>query len=139
MTYKIYLINLDRAAGRLQAMEGKFAMLDLAFERIAASDGRVISQEEKLCFANSRPRANGWLSGAIGCFRSHYQAWTAIAEGDDEFGVVFEDDVHISAILPSVLSDIALHLDAFDVVRLEATKHAYCLINAKYFSWRRQA
>lgn len=131
MAYKIYLINLDRAAGRLQAMKKKFGVLNLMFERISACDGRALSQDEKTQFAKSRPRANGWLAGAIGCFRSHHQVWSAIAEGKEEFGVVFEDDVHISAILPAVLSDIALHLDAFDVLRLEATKHRVLLNQSK--------
>ena len=123
MRYKIYLINLERAKDRLAAMRRKLDELGLSFERIEATDGRAMSTEEKIAFAKLRPRANGWLPGAIGCFRSHYQVWTAIAEGKEDFGVVFEDDVHISAALPTLLNGVGTYLNQFDIVRLEATKH----------------
>jgi glycosyl transferase, family 25 len=134
MRYKIYVINLQRATGRLAAMQKKFDDLGLAFQRIEATDGRAMSAERRQEFARARPRANGWLPGHIGCFCSHYQAWTEIAEGVEDFGVVFEDDVHISAALPAVLEGIGPHLDQFDVLRLEATKHRVLLNRAKYFS-----
>jgi glycosyl transferase family 25 len=131
MRYKIYLINLNRATGRLAAMKKKFDDLGLAFERIEATDGRALSEDQKRAFAAARPRPNGWLPGAIGCFRSHYQAWTAIAEGDEDFGVVFEDDVHISAALPALLDGVGTYMESFDVLRLEATKHRVLLANAR--------
>jgi len=133
MRYKIYVINLQRAAGRLAAMQKKFDDLGLAFQRIEATDGRTMSDEQRQEFARARPRANGWIPGHIGCFCSHYQAWTEIAGGDEDFGVVFEDDVHISAALPAVLEAIGPHLEQFDVLRLEATKHRVLLNRAKRF------
>jgi glycosyl transferase family 25 len=134
MQYKIYLINLSRAGNRLVAMQKKFDDLGLSFERIEAVDGRAMSKEQKHAFAIVRPRANGWLPGAIGCFRSHYLAWTAIAKGDAEFGVVFEDDVHISSKLPDLLANIGQYLNDFDVVRLEAS----CVVEwRKYLACRR--
>ncbi|HEV7855781.1 MAG TPA: glycosyltransferase family 25 protein, partial [Herminiimonas sp.] len=73
----------------------------------------------------------GWLPGAIGCFRSHYQAWTEIANGTEDFGVVFEDDVHISAALPKLLAEVGQCLNDFDVLRLEGTKHRVLLNDEK--------
>lgn len=134
MRYKIYLINLERAADRLAAMRRKLDELGLPFERVEATDGRAMSTEEKIAFAKLRPRANGWLPGAIGCFRSHYQVWKAIAEGEEDFGVVFEDDVHISAALPALLDGVGAYLDQFDIVRLEATKHRVWLNTEKKMS-----
>jgi glycosyl transferase family 25 len=133
MQYKIYLINLNRAPGRLAAMQKKFGDLGLTFERIEAVDGRAMTKEQKHAFAIVRPRANGWLPGAIGCFRSHFQAWTAIARGDEDFGVVFEDDVHISSKLPALLANLDAHLRDFDVLRLEATKHRVLLNGTNKF------
>lgn len=108
-------------------MTKKFDDLGLCFERIDATDGRVLSEEQRAQFAQQRPRANGWLPGAIGCFTSHYQAWKNIAEGTEDFGVVFEDDLHIATTLPALLRSIGPHLDAIDVVHLEATKHRVLL------------
>jgi len=133
MRYKIYLINLARAGSRLAAMQRKFDDLGLQFERIEAVDGRAMSDAQKREFARLRPRANGWLSGAIGCFSSHYQAWTQIAEGSEDFGIVFEDDVHVSKALPALLENIGPYLDHFDVLRLEATKHRVLLNHEQRF------
>jgi glycosyl transferase family 25 len=132
--YKIHVINLQRATGRLAAMQKKFDDLGLSFERIEATDGRALSPEQRQEFARARPRANGWIPGHIGCFCSHYQAWTEIAQGVEDFGVVFEDDVHISAALPKLLDAIGSHLEQFDVLRLEATKHRVLLNRARHFS-----
>jgi glycosyl transferase family 25 len=134
MQYKIYVINLQRATGRLAAMQKKFDELGLSFQRIEATDGRAMDAEQRREFARARPRANGWIPGHIGCFCSHYQAWTEIAAGAEEFGVVFEDDVHISAAVPAVLESVGPHLDQFDVLRLEATKHLVLLNHAQHFS-----
>lgn len=133
MRYKIYVINLQRASSRLLAMQKKFEDLGLSFQRIEATDGRAMSAEQRQAFACARPRANGWIPGHIGCFCSHYQTWKQIADGNEDFGVVFEDDVQISAALPSVLAGIGPHLAQFDVLRLEATKHRVLLNRGSHF------
>jgi glycosyl transferase family 25 len=121
--YKIYLINLRRSESRLATMTKKFDELGLSFQRIDAVDGKARGPEANALFAAQRPRANGWLPGAIGCFMSHFNAWEAIAKADSEFGVVFEDDVHIASALPELLNHVGNYLDRMDVLRLEATKH----------------
>lgn len=130
MQYEVYVINLGRATDRLAAMTRKLDDLGLPFQRIEAVDGRAMSSEEKTAFAALRPRANGWLPGAIGCFCSHYEAWSRIAVSSADFGVVLEDDIHISIALPQVLMGLDAHLKLFDIVRLEGTKHRV-LLNMK--------
>ena len=127
MDFRIYVINLARATDRLAAMRSKLDELGLPFERIDAVDGRAMSVEERMEFARLRARANGWLPGAIGCFRSHFQAWNRIAEDSAGFGVVFEDDVHISSSLPMVVTNLGKHLGHFDIVRFEGTRHRVLL------------
>jgi glycosyl transferase family 25 len=125
--YKIYLINLERSTARLAAMALKFEGMGLSFERINAVDGRALSSDERAEFVHRRPRKNGWLPGAIGCFMSHYQAWNRIATGAEEFGVVFEDDLHIAETFPALLSKVGPLLGKIDIVHLEATKHLVLL------------
>lgn len=128
MSFKIYLINLARSDARLAAMRQKFEHLNLQFERINAVDGRALSESEREEFAIRRPSLNGWLPGAIGCFMSHYEAWNLIANGVDDFGIVFEDDLHISEKFPALIKIVGKFLDNnIDIVHLEATKHRVLL------------
>jgi glycosyl transferase family 25 len=133
MSYKIYLINLARSGARLKSMSQKFEGMGLQFERIEAVDGRSLSEKERADFARRRPRLGEWLPGAIGCFLSHYEAWTRIAVGEEEFGVIFEDDLHISAKFPALLNTVGGFLDnKIDIARLEATKHLVLLDHNDY-------
>lgn len=91
---KCYLINLDRSADRLKQMNVEFARKGLTFTRVPAIDGRQLTQKE-LEAVNSSARC--WEipipPGEIGCFLSHRQCLEIIANGEDEYAAVFEDDI----------------------------------------------
>lgn len=124
MSFKIYVINLARSEIRLTAMTEKLSTLGLPFQRIDAVDGRLLSDSERLHFASLRPRdGRSWTPGAIGCFSSHYACWTEIANASENYGVVFEDDVHISKYLPKMLTEMESSMEKIDVLRLEGTRH----------------
>jgi glycosyl transferase family 25 len=121
---KTFLINLDGSPDRLAHMRQEFSRVGVEFTRIPAVDGRNLDRDTLEDFAFRRvgvyPRR--WLPGEIGCFLSHFAAWKRIAEGDDGFAAVFEDDVHLASDLRAMLTaDDWIPADA-DVVRLEATQ-----------------
>lgn len=119
---KSYLINLDQDADRLQFFKANFDRLGLAFERIAAVDGRQFSEADYQAFLRERPRQNkSWQRGQMGCFLSHYAAWQKIASGPDRFCAVFEDDVHVSDDLKDILADDHWITDEVDIIRLETS------------------
>lgn len=119
---KTYVINLDQDTARLAFFTANFARLGIEFERIPAVDGRKFSEDDYQAFMKVRPRHNKtWLRGQMGCFLSHYQAWQRIAAGDDRFGAVFEDDLHISDDLKKVLADESWIPDDVDLVRLDTS------------------
>lgn len=104
LTFKYYLLNLDRrpdrltnfAAGMQPSMKGNIC-------RIKAADGYALGEAD---FAPGTPlhgrstwppqKADGWNDlkpGALGCFMSHTLAWDQIEKDDVDVGIVIEDDV----------------------------------------------
>ncbi len=119
---KAWLINLDRCPERLDHMTAELGRLGIGFTRIAAVDGREMSEAERAAFAaNADPERKSWMPGQIGCFLSHYHAWQAIAAGDDPYGLVLEDDMLFADAIRGVLADLAWLPKDYDVVRFEGS------------------
>lgn len=119
----IYLINLDRSADRLRFVTHRLDSLGLSFTRIAAVEGARLTAEERAAFVAARPRDGKrvWRDGQIGCFLSHLDAWRRIAAGPDAYGLVLEDDIHLSDATPAILADLGWIPANADIVRLEST------------------
>lgn len=119
---KCYVINLDKDIARLEFFANNFKRLNLEFERISAVDGRLLSEQEFQDFMRLRPRDGKlWWRGQMGCFLSHYSVWHLIANGTEDYGVVFEDDVHVSDDLEGLLKDSSWIPEATDIIRLETS------------------
>lgn len=124
---KIYVINLDRSKDRLDHITKIFAEQRLDFIRIPAVDGRTLSEEvinswlpRSICLRQPSP-------AEIGCFLSHRECLRLIAEGDDDFAAIFEDDVIISNDARFFLRDAAWIPPGTDIVKIE-TADIKCLI-----------
>ncbi|WP_157760439.1 glycosyltransferase family 25 protein [Thiomicrorhabdus arctica] len=115
------MINLERNPERLAFISHRLQSLGIDFERINAVDGYSFSEEYLDEFRQNSLRPTGWIEGQIGCFLSHRKAWQQIMDGDEEYGVIFEDDLHIADSLGKVISDMTWIPAEADVVRLENT------------------
>lgn len=117
---KCYLINLDRSVDRLEQMNREFGRCGLTFTRVSAVDGRLLSQEElNAVVAPVRRWEIPMPPAEIGCFLSHRKCLELIANGEEAFAAVFEDDIVLSRQAQKVLSDIDwLPADA-DVIKVE--------------------
>ncbi|MBX8803248.1 glycosyltransferase family 25 protein [Ochrobactrum sp. MR28] len=117
---KCYLINLDRSVDRLTQMEREFGKYGLAFTRVAGIDGRLLKQEELDAVTAPIRRWEIPIPPAeIGCFLSHRKCLEIIANGEDAFAAVFEDDIVLSHEAQKVLSSSKwIPLDA-DIVKIE--------------------
>ncbi|MRX33234.1 glycosyltransferase family 25 protein [Aminobacter sp. MDW-2] len=113
---RLFVINLDAATDRLQWMSDSFASLGLDFERIAAIDKNNLRDED-----TSHVVGTGWTGGEVGCFLSHIEAWKIIASGTDEFGCIFEDDVHLAPDATRYLKDSNWIPQGLDLIKLETT------------------
>lgn len=117
---KSYVINLERNPERLQALRSKFDALGVSFERCPAVDGKYLSDDDFERFKTARPLFHkDWPKSKMGCFLSHYSTWEKIAASEDKYGVVFEDDLHISKDLKGFIElDYWIHA-GMDIIRLE--------------------
>lgn len=105
--FDVYLINLDRDPGRLNAFKHVFGQCDLSKNRglirHRAIDGTTLDIKSLVT-----PKARGEIMkaerlqyrskhyeltrGAVGCWLSHVALWTQFAETDKNVALIFEDD-----------------------------------------------
>lgn len=118
----IYLINLERNTDRLNFFIEQYLQSDLKnkqFNRINAVDGKKIDIQDyvspraykeikEIEKTGYRTKHYQLTRGAIGCYLSHISAYTAIANGDKPYGLVFEDDVRIKPNIWKKLNEFLL-------------------------------
>jgi len=117
---KTYLINLDRAANRLSAMQDKLDSMRLPFERVAAVDGQAL----ELPIRDFREGAYRLLHGRrgnpaeVGCYLSHIECAKRLLASESEFALILEDDLEFPADLKQLLR-AAIEANAdWDILRL---------------------
>lgn len=106
---KIYVINLERSAGRRLAMQSQFDRLELPFEFINAVDGGAV-ETKRLAEVYGKWRTRFCLGrdltrGEIGCALSHVLFYREISRSGCS-GFVFEDDVELSDLAAPALAEI---------------------------------
>jgi glycosyl transferase family 25 len=113
---KVFVVNLDRDTERLAHMQALLGGMGIAYERIAAVDGRVLTAEV-------RAAASPELSpGEIGCLMSHRAAWERIAAGSERYALILEDDIFVAPILSMFADGDGWIPPDADVVKLETTR-----------------
>lgn len=118
---QVYVINLERNPERLEFIAQRLESLKIDFVRVDAVDGYALDKEYVKEFREQSKRPTGWKEGQIGCFLSHRKVWELISAGDEDCGIVFEDDLHIADSIKKVISDLGWMPGDADVVRLENT------------------
>lgn len=111
---KAYIINLDRRADRLQDVTEVFRREGIDFVRVSAVDGWEYAKT-----------LNGWkypmTPPEVGCFYSHINCFELIASGEDEYGVVFEDDVILSKSASYYINNHSWIPRDTDIIKIETT------------------
>lgn len=97
---KTYIVNLVTSTARKEYMRDlldKYSFLEQEF--IEAVDGRVFSPEkrervfdDKACYRRYGRVING---GEVGCTLSHFKCYNRLAQSDERFVLILEDDVTI--------------------------------------------
>jgi glycosyl transferase family 25 len=75
-------------------MDQQLAAQKLEYLRIAAVNGSQILARRDPYWSD--PRRSHLGAAETGCLLSHLHAWRLIAEASDEYGLVLEDDIHLS-------------------------------------------
>ena len=122
---RIIVINLDQDTDRCERVEGRLHELGLRWERLAAVDGRRLEPHHEAMIDRAEQTARGLQisPGAMGCWLSHRQAQSVVADQSDPMALIMEDDISISDDLPDVLGRIEEgEAGRFDVIRLHRYK-----------------
>ncbi len=118
---RIILINLDRAPERLARMAGQFHGFGLPFDRLAATDGRTLSEADRARADHQARRAisrHPLSDNEIGCWLSHLRAMQSIIDSGERCAAIIEDDAALSADFPAVLAAIDSMPRQFDFIDL---------------------
>jgi len=127
----IYYINLSSRPERRAYMEAQLQKLGLAGVRIEAVTPADLTATDIEAYCNPERQRFLWQT-ELACTLSHEKAWHAIVQSGHTYGLVLEDDVELSADLPTFLADAA-DLD-LDLIRIETTGKPMRLYPAKWRS-----
>lgn len=116
---KAYFINLDRSPDRLAYMTKTLDGLGLDYERVAAVDGRALSESAIAAVYQFRPGTQFLDPGSIACSLSHRKVWERIVASDDDYALVLEDDVIFGENARAILADTGWIPDGTELLRLE--------------------
>lgn len=124
MTQPIYLINLKKSPERLAKSKKRLAEQNVDFTRVEGVLGHDLSEDEiKQHYCpdlNVSKYHTALTKGQIGCYLSHRKVWQLIAEGEDDFGIILEDDF----VLPGNLIDAIECIEnidfSWDLIKLAA-------------------
>ncbi len=130
-----YIINMKKDEGRLLHMQKAMTSYNMKYERVDAVNGRALPKNEVLSFGPHK-RYKTWSLGALGCFISHRLAWQKIAQYDDEWGLVLEDDMRFASDFKKYISDIDILPKDADIIRLEASPNRLKLRKKRSFKDR---
>lgn len=119
MRIGVYVINLDRDAGRLEFMRRQIDAAGLEFTRFPAVLGTAVPAELAPWFRNPDGTAVAWLKpGEIGVYASHIGIHRLLLDTDLDAALVFEDDVRLSPDLSTFLATVDTLPRNWDIVRL---------------------
>lgn len=131
MRIGVFVINLDRDAGRLDFMRRQLDAAGLAFVRFPAVLGTAVPDWLRPWFltADGTPTP-GLRPGEIGVYASHVCVHRQLLDGDLDAALVFEDDVEISPRLAAFLARLDRLPAGFDMIRLSnPSKSAYVVLD----------
>lgn len=116
-----YIISLERATDRRQAISKCFDQNGLPFEWVNGYDWKSLTDEQlAVVDADSLVREGrpALQLGEIGCMLSHREAMRRITMSEDRMGAVFEDDIELEDSAVQVLADIESSDIDFDLIFL---------------------
>lgn len=125
-----YVLNLARAKERWEFILPQVKALGIPYEKITAIDGKKLSEKSQKDIVDevSYSRFFKMLpeAGTIGCSLSHEKAWRHFLESDNEFALIFEDDVKFDPEeLAEVIKSAIKNQSFWDILDFELNHYGY--------------
>jgi glycosyl transferase, family 25 len=135
---KLFVINLDADSERMANLAKRLEEMSIDYERVSAFNGRNKSKEDlNNYFFNHHqiylPHEQG--GAQVGCFLSHFSVWERVANGDDDFSFIFEDDIYFSPDIKKFIDSDEWLPNKFDLIRLEVSTNRLLLSEVKKTSF----
>lgn len=117
MTYKIFVINLERRIDKKKIMIEKLSNIDYTFYE--AIDGNILTKDYldkkgiSILKGFNDPSSGRTITwGEIGCALSHFNIYNNCIDNNIETAIILEDDVEIPTNFNNKINDIISNLDA---------------------------
>lgn len=130
MQLPVYLINLDGSDQRLSSASTQLADAGVAFQRVAAFDGRHLSINEFPDYdptAAMRYMGRPMRGGEIGCYLSHLDCARRFLDSGAPHCIVLEDDMQLTAGFSEgverILEWLAAQPISWDLINIGANRH----------------
>lgn len=107
----IWIINLDKSTDRMDRIKKNFEKYKIKFNRFSAIYGKNVSKEyinKNVSLTCKKLLCN---YGIIGCAASHKTLWKQLVDSDDDFYIIFEDDIELNEKSFEIIKKIILHLN----------------------------
>lgn len=121
MTIRMYVINLARSVERWEKVAADAVAAGVDLTRIEGVDGAAIDPAawEDVDFSVfNKWQGRRILPGEYGCYRSHLKALQAVANGDDQFALIAEDDIGIDPDFAARVEALAAAAPDVEIMRL---------------------
>lgn len=117
---KVFLINLDRAKGRLAAMAARLDALPLSWERVPAVDGQslIFPLPEFSDWSYKLLHGRRRMPAEIGCYLSHVECARRLLASDASHALILEDDVSFPDDFAELLEAALGRRSGWDILRL---------------------
>ncbi len=115
------MINLDRAPERLAFFAAEARKAGLAFERVAAVDGKAMDAGELEAQMSPDFQFQPINAGEAAVFLSHRKCWQRLVDSGENMALILEDDAVLADAIAPVLQAIGRFEQAFGIIRLETT------------------
>ena len=136
----VWMINLDRAVPRRDAMEARLAALGLKYTRFSAVDGAaewetLVPSVDIAAFQRNTGR--DVMKGEIGCYHSHLRVWRMLVQSNAPMALVLEDDVVFHDDFLSVLKLGIAQSDNWDFLKFNKirAKHPQLKFSAESYDF----
>jgi glycosyl transferase, family 25 len=115
-----YIINLDRATERWEAVQNSLKGTSIQVERVPAVDGATLGVKHPDYSERSYRFRNGRATNPmeVGCYLSHVKAIKAFLQSGEKYGMICEDDIVAVPNLDQVLEQALEMRSAWNVLRL---------------------
>lgn len=126
-SFKIYLINLDRAVHRFEFMDAQLRRLGLEYERTTAVDRLDLDPSVSEYDAKGYKLLHGrkFHDGEVACYLSHIACLRAFLNSSVEYALILEDDCRLPNDLHAIIQTAIFNGADWDILRLSTVNSGW--------------